>query len=200
MKEILGSFVSWSKIFSLKRATFNLCKPPSQYAETYTVNSTICSSFSRKEARSQKLDIFSWVTSSTEALILWKLSSCCFAWRLNTQLISLCWEATMRLDKLLRFMGFMTKSLESMEMQTLGNIARKSLIISASAPWLRVRSYAFMVGSRLRSSRLIKRGWSTGGSKSLMKGLFVTWCGPTQKISNAGRCPQEVQDGFSEVE
>lgn len=140
-------------------------------------NSTICSSFFRRVEWSPQPTTYSWVTTSIEATIQWRLFNCWCVWRLGIQATSPCSEATMKPDKSAASMAFMMSACGSMVTRTLGSTKWKYSIIWASGQSWKVRSSVYMAVWARTSRPSTKFDCLSAESKFLMRGPSLTSCG-----------------------
>ena len=174
-----ASCVRRSKRSWLKRATSSQLVPLWLYAEIFMVSSMIFSNFLKREGKYLTLDTSSWEISLIVDITLWRLSNSSYAWNWNIQDILLSYVETTRLGKSpLCTVSTMRLSANTV-MQTLGNTAVKSLIISALELWLKGKFSASMEVYLLISKPSTKSDFLKEEWKSLTKDLFATWCGPT---------------------
>ena len=176
---------------------FNQSKLPLPFVVTFMVSSMTCWNCSTKEVKFQIHVTSLWVTLWTEASTQLRHSNFFYASSWSILLISLCWEAITKPDRLLLSMVSTTKQSESTETPIRGSTARRCSTTLALELWLRARSSASMEVCLRRSRQSIRWDLSTEEWRSRMKALSATLCGLILKTSRLGLCLQEEQVGCS---
>ena len=156
-------------------------------------SSMTCANFSRLEDSPLILITCSWEITLIEAITQLRLSLCLLLWKSDIQRDWLSSEVIMRVDRSLKFTGFMMNAWESTEMLKFGNNLLSCLTTFLWLQLLLRRFSVCMVVFPQALTHWIRSDNLTECKKFPTKAQFAIYSGPTQMTGAAGASAQEVQ-------